>query len=182
MLGFDLCELDLWPWPFEGTSLLSLVTTPENFMMIRWWKHSQKCVTDRRTDWTIHRAAWSQLQWLWAHNPNIVEIIFALILILIYECTQISPLPQIASIPIALNCMILFALIPIPWFKLSRFWLPWTGRFWLPRFYFALNPTAPNYPGSNCPELLQFWLPDSTLLWIQLPQIMMILISTIPLP
>ena len=42
--------LDLWPWPFAWTSLLSLVITPENFMMIRWWEHSQKGVTDRRTD------------------------------------------------------------------------------------------------------------------------------------
>ena len=65
---------DLWPWPFAWTSLLSLVITPENFMVIRWWEHSQKGVTDRRTDrrtdgqtdgrtdWTIHRAAWSQLK------------------------------------------------------------------------------------------------------------------------
>ena len=30
-LGFDLCDLDLFAW----TSLLSLVITPENFMMIR---------------------------------------------------------------------------------------------------------------------------------------------------
>ena len=61
---------DLWPWPFAWTSLLSLVITPENFMLIRWWEHSQKGVTDRQTDrrtdrqtdWTIHRAAWSQLK------------------------------------------------------------------------------------------------------------------------
>ena len=61
---------DLWSWPFAWTPLLSLVITPENFMMIRWWEHSQKGVTDRqtygqtdgRTDWTIHRAAWSQLK------------------------------------------------------------------------------------------------------------------------
>ena len=61
---------DLWPWPFAWTSLLSLVITPENFMMIGWWEHSQKGVTDRQTDrrtdgqtdWTIHRAAWSQLK------------------------------------------------------------------------------------------------------------------------
>ena len=61
---------DLWPSPFAWTSLLSLVITPENFMMIGWWEHSQKGVTDRRTDrqtdgqtdWTIHRAAWSQLK------------------------------------------------------------------------------------------------------------------------
>ena len=41
---------DLWPWPFAWTSLLSLVITPENFMMIRWWEHSQKGVTDGQTD------------------------------------------------------------------------------------------------------------------------------------
>ena len=48
--GHDLCDLDLWPWPFAWTSLLSLVITPENFMMIRWLEHCQKGVTDRRTD------------------------------------------------------------------------------------------------------------------------------------
>ena len=41
---------DLWPWSFAWTSLLSLVITPENFMMIRWWKHGEKGVTDGRTD------------------------------------------------------------------------------------------------------------------------------------
>ena len=41
---------DPWPWPFAWTSLLSLVITPENFMMIRWWEHSQKGVTDGQTD------------------------------------------------------------------------------------------------------------------------------------
>ena len=41
---------DLWPWPFAWTSLLSLVITPENFMMMRWWEHNQKGVIDRRTD------------------------------------------------------------------------------------------------------------------------------------
>ena len=58
---------DLWPLPFAWTLLWSLVIT---FMMIRWWKHSQKGVTDRRTDGqtdgqtenTICRAAWSQLK------------------------------------------------------------------------------------------------------------------------
>ena len=61
---------DLWPWPFVWTLLWSLVITPENFMMIRWWEHSQKGVTDRQTDGrtdgqtenTICRAAWSQLK------------------------------------------------------------------------------------------------------------------------
>ena len=41
---------DLWPWPFAWTSLLSLVISPENFVMIWWWEHSQKGVTDRQTD------------------------------------------------------------------------------------------------------------------------------------
>ena len=57
---------DLWPWPFAWTLLWSLVITPDNFMMIRWWEHSQKGVTDRQTDGqtenTICRAAWSQLK------------------------------------------------------------------------------------------------------------------------
>ena len=57
---------DLWPWPFAWTLPWSNVITPENFMMIRWWEHSQKGVTDgqtdRRTENAIHRAAWSQLK------------------------------------------------------------------------------------------------------------------------
>ena len=47
-------------------------------MMIRWWEHSQKGVTDgqtdgqtdRRTENTIHRAAWSQLKTLFSYTPN----------------------------------------------------------------------------------------------------------------
>ena len=65
---------DPWPWPFAWTSLLTMVITPENFMMIRWWEHGENGVTDRqtdgrtdrqtdrRTDWTSHIAAWSQLK------------------------------------------------------------------------------------------------------------------------
>ena len=41
---------DLWPWPFAWTSLLTMVITPENFMMKRWWEHGEKSVTDRQTD------------------------------------------------------------------------------------------------------------------------------------
>ena len=41
---------DLWPWPFAWTSLLSMVITCENFMMIWRQEHSEKGVTDRRTD------------------------------------------------------------------------------------------------------------------------------------
>ena len=45
---------DLWPRPFAWTSLLSLVMTPENFMMIRWWEHSQQEQSETDAD-----------QWLW---------------------------------------------------------------------------------------------------------------------
>ena len=45
---------DLWPWPLAWTLLWSLVITPENFMMIRWWEHSQKGVTDGQTDGKYH--------------------------------------------------------------------------------------------------------------------------------
>ena len=41
---------------------LSLVITPENFMMIQWWEHSEKGVTDGQTDGqtdrSVLRAAW----------------------------------------------------------------------------------------------------------------------------
>ena len=60
----------LWPWPFAWTSLLSLVITPENFVLIQWQEHSEKGVTDkqmdrrtdRRTERGVLRAAWSQLK------------------------------------------------------------------------------------------------------------------------
>ena len=70
---------DLWPWPFAWTLRWSLVITPENFKMIRWWEHSQKGVTDRRTDGqtdrrtenTICRAAWSQLKNVKRHHTRV---------------------------------------------------------------------------------------------------------------
>ena len=53
-LGYDLCDLDLWPMTLtlcmDITSVIGSLITPENFVMIRWWEHSQKCVTDRQTD------------------------------------------------------------------------------------------------------------------------------------
>ena len=60
------CDIDLWPWPFASPLPGSLVKPPKNFMMIWWWEHSETSVTDgrtgRRTECTIHRAAWSQLK------------------------------------------------------------------------------------------------------------------------
>ena len=32
---------DLWPLPLAWTSLLSMVMTPENFIMVRWQEHSE---------------------------------------------------------------------------------------------------------------------------------------------
>ena len=54
---------DLWPWPFAWTSLRSLVITPK---ISRWYvdANTVKKVwqTERWTELTIHRAAWSQLK------------------------------------------------------------------------------------------------------------------------
>ena len=72
---------DLFPWPFAWTSLLSLVIIPENFMM----EHREKGVTDGQTDWTIHRAAWSQLKTnilSWKSQMTIVIISFSYIVML----------------------------------------------------------------------------------------------------
>ena len=49
--------IDLWCWPFAWTSLLPMVITHGNFMLIRWNIVKKKGVTDgrtnKRTDWTI---------------------------------------------------------------------------------------------------------------------------------
>ena len=50
VMTFVTLTFDLWPWPFAWPSLLSLVMTPEHLVMIRWWEHSQKGVTDGQTD------------------------------------------------------------------------------------------------------------------------------------
>ena len=81
---------DLWPWLFAWTSLLTMVITPENFMMIRWWEHGEKGVTDRRTDGrtdrqtenTICRAAWSQLK---KHKANLRDSIAATSLVILIK-------------------------------------------------------------------------------------------------
>ena len=66
-----ILTFDLWPWLFAWTSLLSMVITPENRMVMRWGEHGEKVVmggrTDKQTDWTIHGAARSQLKTI---NPS----------------------------------------------------------------------------------------------------------------
>ena len=42
---------DLWLWSFAWSSLLSVVITPENFMMIRWQEHWEK-VSQTDGAWT----------------------------------------------------------------------------------------------------------------------------------
>ena len=41
---------NLWPWHFAWTSLLWFVITHENFVIIRWERHSERDVTDRQID------------------------------------------------------------------------------------------------------------------------------------
>ena len=66
---------DLWPWPFAWTLLWSLVITPENFMMIRWWEHSQKGVTDRHSsNWSYSPETPKLGQNGWLFAPSVLEI------------------------------------------------------------------------------------------------------------
>ena len=44
----DHCDFDLWPRPFAWTSLLLIVLTPENFMMIRLKAHYEKMCERKR--------------------------------------------------------------------------------------------------------------------------------------
>ena len=43
-------NIALWPWPFAWISLLSLVISPENFVMIRWWEHTGNNTNVRHSD------------------------------------------------------------------------------------------------------------------------------------
>ena len=66
-------------WFFEPWTLpWSLVITPENFMIIRWWEHSQKGVTDgqmdRRTDGQTDRKYHSESCLVAAKNPELILI------------------------------------------------------------------------------------------------------------
>ena len=45
----------LWPWTLTS-DFLPLVITPENFVMIRWWEHSEEGVTDGRTGGRTERS------------------------------------------------------------------------------------------------------------------------------
>ena len=47
---------DLWPLPFVCSSLSSVVTTLENFVMIRWGKHCEKGITEGQTDGRTDRS------------------------------------------------------------------------------------------------------------------------------
>ena len=63
---------DLWPWPFAWTSLLTMVITPQNFMMIWWWENGEKGVTDGQTDGRTDRLnqSYSCLQLVAAKNDR----------------------------------------------------------------------------------------------------------------
>ena len=64
---------DLWHWSFAWTSLLSLVITPANLVIIRWWEHSQKGVTDRQTDRQTYRPFIELLGRSWKRIQCIVQ-------------------------------------------------------------------------------------------------------------
>ena len=91
-LDFDHCDFDLWPLTLKFCmNILSLVITSGNVIMIWWWKHSKKCVTDRqtdgRTDSSALRAAWSQIK---KYNN---ALLFCLLYIIYKKTTGINNPP-----------------------------------------------------------------------------------------
>ena len=81
--GFDLYDLDLWPWPFAQTSPLPMVIISENFMMIQWWEHSEQGKSEGfdSCDWPSNLVKiWSkssifQSVWPWNLMDDLKKII-----------------------------------------------------------------------------------------------------------
>ena len=99
-LGFDLCNLDfwdLWPWTFAQTSLVSLVITPENFIMIPWWKQWKRCdrhrQRDRQTDRQTERQTGRQTVIFLKENPfeNVICKMLAIFFRPKYEVGEVFP-------------------------------------------------------------------------------------------
>ena len=58
---FVPCDLPIrWRTFIKHRALLSMVITPEHFMMIRWWEHIEKGVTDGQTN-KRKEVFWEQL-------------------------------------------------------------------------------------------------------------------------
>ena len=68
-LGFDLCDLDLWPLTLIFCMDITLVNGNHSWEISwwygdkkRWQEHCNKGVMDGRTDWSALRASWLQLK------------------------------------------------------------------------------------------------------------------------
>ena len=63
---FDLCDIDLWSLTLAFRMAITLVITPENFVMIQRQEQCEKGMTggrtDELTDRSVLRVAWSQLK------------------------------------------------------------------------------------------------------------------------
>ena len=80
---------DIWPWPFEWTSLMSMVKTPENFMLIRWGEHSEKPVMDRQTDGQTDRRTEPFIELL-GHSENSLLIYITITHQLFEDCLSLN--------------------------------------------------------------------------------------------
>ena len=62
--AWQIGPFNLWSWPFAWPLLLSMVITPENFMMIRWEQHCKMGMTDAQTDgWTDGQPDGQSAKW-----------------------------------------------------------------------------------------------------------------------
>ena len=119
---------DLWPRPFAWTSLLSLVITPENFMMIRWWKHSQQGV--QRTTTPLSPKISERIALLWANRLETARVSHWPITWPIYlPCTVTQEQAHHES-DIVSNSHLFYSKsinLPIPKIWLLKIW-PWKSK------------------------------------------------------
>ena len=80
-LGFDLCDLNLWPLTLTSCMDITFVNVSNSWKFhddIRWQEHGEKGVTDRQTDREtergVLRAAWSQLKQTKHSDINTLEM------------------------------------------------------------------------------------------------------------
>ena len=146
---------DLWPWPFAWTLRWSLVITPENFMMIRWWQHSQQGKSEgfESCDRSIVRKRPILGQNRWCFVPCDLEIWWMTL-----ENNRASPLgcfKLCASFHshLWIQTGVTVRKRPI-WVKFDEFWSrvtlkfdgwPWTRQIWgIWKLRLAYSPETPN--------------------------------------
>ena len=129
---------DVWPWPFAWTLPWSLVITLENFMMIRWWEHSKKGVTDGQT---VTRGFPSQRSsneenvsiWWRHHAPRYMKrVVLHHVPCSLHELTLNVRGPGYLGLTRSISWLLMLWLLTSPGHQQPWYWLPvcWICRSW----------------------------------------------------